>query len=116
MKQRLRDHLFAALTVANIVLIVLALALLAGCATPTAPPTEIVARATTVEPIRIPVVTPCLTKDQIPAPPPTWMRADRGGEYNELAARVDLKSMEDYIVQSQSRMWGCVRGFEETKP
>lgn len=94
----------------------LALNFMTGCATPTAPPsTPIVARATTVEPQLIPVILPCLTREQVPAPPPTWMRAERSGEYNELAARIDLQELQDYIVRSQSRMWGCVKSFEDEK-
>jgi len=93
----------------------LLLLLLAGCATaPT--PTPVVAHAVTVEPIRIPVPVPCLTADQIPAPPATFMRVDKPGDYNEIAAAIDLKQADEYVVRSQSLMWGCVKANEEKTP
>jgi hypothetical protein len=116
---KMPESAFAALTavgcVGFLVAAILFVVMLAGCATPPAPQTEIVSRAAAPEPIRVPVLLPCLTKEQIPAPPPTWMRADRSGEYNELAARIDFRELEFYIVQSQSRMWGCVKSFEDEK-
>ena len=86
--------------------------LLAGCAHNGVQPTPIVSRATTVEPIRVPVLVPCLTAEQVPRPPSTWMRPGKSGEYNELAAAIDLQELNDYLVRSQSLMLGCVRALE----
>lgn len=94
----------------------LILLLMFGCATTATTPTPIVARATTVEPIRVPVLVPCLTAEQVPKPPASWMRVGKSGDYNETAAAIDLKEADEYMVRSQSRMWGCVKSFEVEAP
>jgi hypothetical protein len=97
-------------------LLILTALLVAGCATSTPPPPKVVSGVTTVEPIRIPVLVPCLTRDQIPPPPATWMNPAASGWHNELAARIDLKQFDEYLVRSQTLMWSCVKSLEEEKP
>lgn len=88
---------------------------LVSCAGVETKKTEIVARAPVGEVQRIPVSVPCLTKEQIPKPPATWMNPARTGWQNEVAAAIDLKEADEYMVRSQSLMWGCVKSFEEEK-
>lgn len=73
---------------------------------------EVVSGVKTVEPVRIPVPVPCLEAKQIPAPPATYMKPGMEGYKMELAAAIDLKSLDEYVVRSQSLMWGCVKSFD----
>lgn len=108
MSQHLKSTLF---TIAVLLVVVW---IIVGCAT-VQPAPPVIAHATALEPIRVPVLVPCLTREQIPTPPATWMRVAKPGDYNEIAAAIDLKELEDYVVKSQSRMWGCIKSFEEDK-
>lgn len=96
------------------ILIVLALA---GCAGMEQKPPEVkvVSGATALPPQKIPVLVPCLSKEEIPTPPPTWMRGTQSREKLEMAAAADLKELDQYVVKSQSLMWGCVKSLEEEK-
>ena len=98
----------------RIVFIVLMLAL-AGCSGLEQRPQEVrvVSGATALPPQKIPVLVPCLTREEIPPPPATWMRATQSREKLELAAAADLKELDQYVVKSQSLMWDCVKSLEE---
>lgn len=92
--------------------VVLSFALLAACQqAPTKP--EILGSATALPPQQVPVLVPCMKRDQIPAPPATWMRPDRTPDKNGDALEVDLKAIDRYIVRSQGRMLDCVQTLEE---
>lgn len=98
--------------VAAITLVVVIALLLAGCQqAPTKP--EILGSATALPPQQIPVLVPCMKREQIPTPPATWMRADRTPDKNGDALEVDLIALKRYIVQSQGRMLDCVQTLEE---
>lgn len=88
--------------------------LLAGCATVPAE-TTVVGHATSLPPQKIPVIVPCLTADQIPPPPPTNMNPTFSGDRNTVALALDSKQLDQYVVRSQSLMWGCVKSLEEVK-
>lgn len=89
--------------------------MISGCATTAAPPTTVVAHAPALEPQKIPVLIPCLTADQVPKPPASWMKANQSREKMEIAAAADLLELDQYIVKSQGRMLDCVKSFEEKK-
>jgi hypothetical protein len=99
-----------------VVLFMILFALLTGCATSTPPPPKVVAGVTTVEPIKVPVLVPCLTREQIPSPPASYMHPSRSGWHNQVAAEADLRQLDEYVVRSQSLMHGCAKALEETKP
>lgn len=89
--------------------------LLTGCATSTPPPSKIVAGVTTEKPQLVPVLVPCLTRDQIPPPPASYMHPSRSGWHNQVAAEADLRRLDEYVVRSQSLMHGCAKALEEEK-
>ena len=88
--------------------------LLAGCAT-VPPETRVISSATSLPPIKVPVLIPCVTAEEVPRVPPTYMRIDQSPEKKLIAALADLKELDDYLVRSQSLMLGCVKVFEAEK-
>lgn len=73
---------------------------------------EVVSGVRTVEPVRIPVLVPCVTVEQVPRPPATFMQPGMEGYKLELAAAIDLKSLDEYVIRTQSLLWGCVKSFD----
>lgn len=90
--------------------------LLAGCAQAPSQPV-LVDHTVTLPPQRIPVITPCLKREDVPPPPPSYMLpgARQDPEKREIAAAIDLKSADEYVVKTQSIMWGCVEMLEATE-
>lgn len=88
---------------------------LAGCATaPTAPP--LMTGATALPPQQVPVLIPCVTREEMPTPPPTYMRREHSGDKTEIAAAADLAEATAYMVKADSLLRGCVKTFEAEKP
>lgn len=96
-----------------VVLLMILFAVLTGCATSTPPPPKVVAGTIAVEPIKVPVLVPCLTREQIPPPPASYMHPSRSGWHNQVAAEADLRALDEYVVRSQSLMHGCAKALEE---
>lgn len=100
------------LIAALFVLIAFLLAL-GGCATSQPAPPAIQAGVTTLPPQRIPVLVPCLEAKDVPPPPATYMDPRKPGWQNQVAAAIDLKMLDEYVVRSQTVMLGCVKAFEQ---
>lgn len=93
--------------------LMLCVLMLPGCTHQPTQPT-VTSGVASLPPQFIPVLQPCMKREQIPKPPATWMRK----EYVSLdklgtSAAADIKEMEAYIVVSQGRMLDCVRTLEE---
>lgn len=86
----------------------MAILLLAGCAANPATQPQVVSTVRTEE-VRIPVLMPCLTADEIPKPPGTWMDETMTKDKRRLALLADLKELDEYILKSQTLMRGCVK-------
>lgn len=89
--------------------------LLTGCVTTNPPPPKVVAGTVAVEPIKVPVLVPCLTRDQIPPPPASYMHPSRSGWHNQVAAEADLRKLDEYVVRTQTIMHGCAKALENEK-
>lgn len=87
---------------------------LAACATAPAP-APLMTGATSLPPIRVPVLVPCVTAEEIPTPPATRMRREQSGDKTEIAAAADLAEATSYIVKADSLLRGCVKTFEAEK-
>ena len=86
-----------------------ALLLLAACATPDAPPPQVSTR--TVE-VRVPVPIPCIAAADIPAAPtPTRVDTERATtDQLAAAAAADLIALDSYRARVQALLAQCAAG------
>jgi hypothetical protein len=89
--------------------ILLLIALLAACATPVAPPPVVVHKPVEV---LVPVKTPCLRADQVPALPEVPADAELLALHDyQLVITIDMlrRRLHDYAVLAQAAMTACLQ-------
>lgn len=89
-----------------------------GCATVPAPQV-VVSRAEALPPVRIPVLLPCVTADQVPQIPTTPDLTALTDWQIAVMARRKLLEWTAYAVKADSLLAGCVKQLdppETTKP
>ncbi len=94
--------------------IVAALLLLNACAA--APPVpQVVAGATSLPPVLVPVRVPCITTSEIPAIPATAMAPGQSTEQLAIAARIDANRAKEYYIRADTLLQSCVNSQPEGK-
>lgn len=102
---RLAEWLFAIL----VILMVVGLGLLGGCASVGPVPEKPIATRIITEPgIKFPVKVKCFTADQRPAIPGTALEKDSGRDDTVIGLRADLKEMQGYAVKADDLFRACM--------
>lgn len=105
MAWRLAEWLFALL----VILMVVGLGLLGGCASVGPVPEKAVVTRIITEPgIKFPVKVKCVTADQVPPIPGTVLQADFGRDDTVIGLRADLKEMQAYAVSADGLLRACL--------
>lgn len=104
MAWRLAEWIFALL----VILMVVGLGLLGGCATTPIPEKPIVTRIVTEPAVKIPVPVKCVTADQVPPIPGTILQKDFGRDDTVIGLRADIKEMQVYSVTADGLLRGCL--------
>lgn len=84
-----------------------------GCAT-VPPPQVVVSRVEALPPVRIPVLVPCVTAEQVPQIPTTPILNGMTDWQVAVMARKKLLEWTEYAVKADSLLAGCVKPEPET--
>ena len=83
--------------------------LMTGCATDQA----LVSQAP-VSVVKVPVTVPCVSTDQIPKVPTTYMDPKAGTLQKAAQAALDLHEFEDYAATADALLQGCAKPKEKS--
>jgi hypothetical protein len=64
--------------------------------------------------VKVPVAVPCVSVDQIPKVPSTYMKPADGTLQKAAQAALDLHEFEDYAAQADALLRGCAKPKERT--
>lgn len=100
---------FKATAVAFVMVLLIIALMTTGCATTSAPLKPQVVTQVKIEEVKTPVLMPCVYEDEVPKVPGTWMSETQSKEKRRLAAVVDMKEAEKYILEADTILRGCAK-------
>lgn len=81
---------------------------LAGCGTPGTPVPTVTSGVREV-PVNKQVFETCVTEDEVPKVPGTWMNETQTKEQRRAAVLADSKELEDYLLRADSLLRACAK-------
>jgi len=88
---------------------------LGACATTDKPMEVTTAAAPAPPPIKVPVLVPCVSANEVPAVPGTAFAPGQSAAQLAAAARADIDNLEAYAIRADALLRGCVQQTDGSK-